>query len=48
MALISEYKTTDLDVVEQGSGNGEKTGSPAQLRVVGQHQPSGLEVGTLL
>lgn len=47
MADINKYKTTDLDVVERGSGNGEKDGPPAGMQVVGEHQPSGLEASTM-
>jgi hypothetical protein len=40
MADISDYKTTDLDVVERGSGsNGEKEAPPAEVQAA-----SGLEV----
>ena len=44
MADISDYKTTDLDVVERGSGHGSKEAPLEGLQVVGEHRPSGLEV----
>lgn len=46
MALISAYKTTELDVVERGSGNSEKEAPPEGLQVAGHQQLSGLEVRT--
>jgi choline transport protein len=45
MALVSEYKTTDLDLVEHGSGSGENPGdTPMELQSVGDHHSSGLDV----
>lgn len=49
MALVSEYKTTDLDLVEHGSGNGDNIGgTPMELQSIGDHQPNGLDVSTSL
>jgi hypothetical protein len=49
MALVSEYKTTDLDLVEHGSGNGDKIGgTPMELQSISDHQSSGLDVSTPL
>lgn len=48
MVLISGYKTTDLDVVEQGMGNQQKERiPPVELQIVDHHEPSGLEVRIL-
>jgi choline transport protein len=45
MALSSEYKTADLDVLEQGSSDYEKKQAiPASLQSVGHHGLNGLEV----
>ncbi|KAH8725649.1 amino acid/polyamine transporter I [Phaeosphaeriaceae sp. PMI808] len=44
MALISDYKTTDLDVVEQGSGDGAKAEiDQPQLQAADHPSPNGLE-----
>lgn len=45
MAVTSEYKATDVGVVEEGHGDVEKAGHvPTGLQTVGQRQPNGLEV----
>jgi hypothetical protein len=48
MAHANEHKTTDLDLVEQGSGNGEKPTTPAvNSQAPEPEEPSVLEVRTL-
>jgi hypothetical protein len=45
MASTNEHKTTDLDSVEQGSGNGEKPTTPAvNSHALESQEPSVLEV----
>jgi hypothetical protein len=45
MALGSEYKTADLEMLEQSSGNGEKRDSPpVGLHTDSHDGPHGLEV----
>lgn len=48
MASTNEHKTTDLDSLEQGLGNGDKRTTPAiDSQTVTQQESSVLEVRTL-
>ncbi|EAT87008.1 hypothetical protein SNOG_05944 [Parastagonospora nodorum SN15] len=44
MTLVSEYKTTDLNLVEHGSSSGENAGgTPMERQSVGDYHSSGLD-----
>lgn len=47
MAGISEYKMTDMDVVEQGTRTEKPNSLMPELQTANRQQASGLEVCTL-